>query len=120
MDVEDKSSHVFLLLNVHPGHGFIKEKQFRFESQSTTELHPFTKSVWQRTNNGLANVLHLQEIDDLLHYDPMLDFLFLRTPEVESSGNHAVVHVHVPGRHEIVQHTHPGVEGNVLKGTGNT
>src|SRR5512140_3589778 len=60
VDVEDETGHVFLLLEVHPGHRLVEEEEFRFERQRPAELHPLAKPVGQRAHRLLPDIFDLE------------------------------------------------------------
>src|SRR5659263_482011 len=74
-DVDDEAGHVFLLLEVHPGHRFVEEQELRLERQRPAQLDPLAKAVGQRPNRLFPDVFNLEEVDDVLDRFPVLDLL---------------------------------------------
>src|SRR3972149_4164292 len=70
VDVEDEAGHVFLLLQVHPGHRLVEEQELRLERQRTAELDPLAKAVGQRPHRFFTDVLDLAEVDYFPHRPP--------------------------------------------------
>ena len=64
--VEDEAAHVLLLLQVHAGHGLVEQKQRRLHRQGAAEFDALLQTVGQLADRRAADVLDLQEVDDLL------------------------------------------------------
>src|SRR5512134_2715321 len=57
--VEDEAGHVLLLFEVHAGHGFVEEQQFRLHGEGAAEFHPLLQPVGQLADRHLSDVLDL-------------------------------------------------------------
>ena len=66
VDVEDEAGHVLLLLGVHAGHRLVEEEELRLERERARELDALLEAVGERADDLLADVLDLEEVDDLL------------------------------------------------------
>ena len=64
--VEDVARHVFLLFLVHAAHRLVEQQQLGLERQRAAQFDPLAQAVGQRRRRLLAQVLQLQELDDLL------------------------------------------------------
>jgi len=67
----------------------------------------------------LAQVLELQEVDDLLAGLAMSDVFLLRHAPVDDAGEDAGLHAHVAAEHQVVEDGQAAEQGDVLKGAGN-
>ena len=76
--VEDEAAHVLLLLEVHAGHRLVEQQQLRLHRQRPAELDALLQAVGQLADRHLADVLDLEEVDDLLDELAMLDLLVHR------------------------------------------
>src|SRR5512140_1247222 len=118
VDVEDEAGHVFLLLEVHPGHRLVEEQELRIERQRPAELDPLAKAVGQRPDRLLPDVLELEEINDVLVRLPVLDLLGPRRPEEDAARQDPALHELVASQHQVVEDGHVVEEGDVLEGAG--
>src|SRR5262247_1772375 len=82
-NVEDKPAHVSFLFHVHPGHGFIQQKQHRFRRQRPAQLDAFLQPVGQPPHGRFADSFNFQEINDGLDIRPMPLFVSARSAPVE-------------------------------------
>src|SRR5713226_3487307 len=79
--VEHEAAHVFLLLDVHPGHGLVEKEELGLGGEGAGQLHPLLEPVGQPARRRLANGLDLQEVDDALDGGPVRELLTTgRTP----------------------------------------
>ena len=76
-----KRRHVLLLLEVHAGHRLVQQQQLRLHGQRAAELDALLQAVGQLADRHLADVLDLQEVDDLLDALAMLDLLASAGPK---------------------------------------
>src|SRR6266850_6208511 len=66
VDVEDKAAHVLLFLEVHSGHGLVEQQDRRLGGKRSAQLDALLQAVGQPPDRRLADVLDLEEVDDLL------------------------------------------------------
>ena len=113
--VEDVARHVLLLVLVHAAHGLVEQQDLGLQRQRAAELDALAQAVGQRRGRLLAQVLQLQELDDLLARRAVPDLLALRQAPVEHAAEHARAHAHVPAEHEVVEHGQAAEQGDVLE-----
>src|SRR5512143_3663728 len=118
VDVDDEAGHVFLLLEVHPGHRFLAPQELRLECQRPAELDPLSKPVGQRPHRLLPDVFDLEEVDDVLDRLPVLDLLGPGGPEEDAARQDPALHELVAAQHQVVEDGHVVEEGDVLEGPG--
>ena len=76
LDVEDEAGHVLGLLLVHAGHRLVEEQDAWPHGQRAGQVDPLLQPVGQAPHRAVAQVLDLQEVDDLvLHLLPERDLL---------------------------------------------
>ncbi len=68
LTVEDEAAHVLLLLEVHAGHRLVEQQQLRLHGERAAELDALLQAVGQLADRRLADVLDLEEVDDLLDH----------------------------------------------------
>ena len=61
MNIQDKARHVLLFLEVHAGHWFIEQQEFRLKGQSTPQLYALAKTKGEGSNSRFADVFNLKE-----------------------------------------------------------
>ena len=83
VDVEDEAAHVLLLLDVHAGHRLVEQQQRRLGGERARELDALLQAVGQPPDRRLADVLDLEEVDDLLDLPAVRELLAPRRPEPE-------------------------------------
>ena len=79
------------------------------------ELHALLQAVGQAADRRLADVLDLQEVDDLLDLRPVLELLALGAPEVDRLLEERRLHPQVAAGHDVVQHRHALEQRDVLE-----
>ena len=114
--VEDVARHVLLLVLVHAAHGLVEQQHLGLERQRAPQLHALAQAVGERRGRLLAQVLQLQELDDLLAGLAVADLLALREAPVEHAAQHARAHQHVAAEHEVVEHGEAAEQRDVLEG----
>src|SRR2546427_1388371 len=114
--VEHEAAHVFLLLDVHPGHGLVEEEKLRLGGEGPSQLHALLEPIGQPARRRLANGLDLQEVDDALDGGPVLELLTPGRAPVEGIQEEVPPHLEQATGHDIVQHRHALEEGDVLEG----
>src|SRR4051812_46965505 len=114
--VEDEAGHVLLLLVVHPGHRLVEEEQGGFERERAGELDALLQPVWEGVHDLLADVLDLEEVDDLLDHLALGDLLALAGAVVDAAGEEAGPLPEVTADEEVVEHRHALEERDVLEG----
>src|SRR6266540_7389728 len=65
VDVEHEARHVFLLLVVAAAHGLVQEQDLRVERERAPELDALLEPVGERAGGPPAQVLDLEEVDDV-------------------------------------------------------
>ena len=117
--MEDEAHHVFGLLGVHARGGLVEEEQHGVERQRPGQLHALLQAVGQRADDLVANILKLQEIDDLALDRGAVGLLLARRPAVvETARQHAGAQMHVAADLHVVEHAHAAEERDVLEGAG--
>ena len=74
-NVEHEPGDVLGLLLVHARHHFVEQQQLRFAGERPGQLDALLLAVGQRADDGIADVLDLEEFDDLLDPPPRVDLL---------------------------------------------
>ena len=64
--IENEPSHVFGLLEVHPGNWLVEQQQLWGKAQRTAQLDSFLDPIGQQRNGVTSKLLDLEKIDDLL------------------------------------------------------
>src|SRR5208337_1918176 len=82
------------------------------------ELDPLLQAIGQGADRRLADVLDLEEVDDLLARLTMLDLLVERRPEAERLPDEPALHLEVASGHDVVERRHAPEQGDVLEGAG--
>ena len=113
--VEHVARHVFFLVLVHAAHGLVEQQDLGLQRQRAAELHALAQAVGQRRRRLLAQVLQLQELDDLLARRAVADLLALRQAPVQHAAQHARAHAHVAAEHEVVEHGQAAEQRDVLE-----
>ena len=117
VDVEDEAAHVLLFLEVHAGHRLVEQQQLRLGGERAAELDALLQAVGQPPDRRLADVLDLEEVDDLLDRAPVLELLALRRRRSSSACCRIVAaHLQVAPGHDVVEHRHALEERDVLEG----
>ena len=116
--LEDEAGHVLLLLDVHAGHRLVEEQEVGLGGQRPGELDPLLQAVGQLAHRCPADVLDLQEVDDLLDLPPVLDLLGESGPVADELPEEAAAHLEGAAGHDVVECRHALEEGDVLEGAG--
>jgi hypothetical protein len=74
------------------------------------------QAVGQAPDRHLANVLDLEEIDDLLHAMTVLQFLAQRRSAPDRLGENVALLQRDAARHDVVERCHALEQGDVLEG----
>src|SRR5438045_9725004 len=82
------------------------------------EIDALLQSIRERVHDLLADVLDLQEVDDLLDHLPLGDLLALAEAVIEAAGEEPGALPEVAADEEVVEHRHDLEEGDVLEGAG--
>ena len=114
--VEDEARHVLLLLEVHAGHRLVEQQQLRLHRERAAELDALLQAVGQPADRDLADVLDLEEVDDLLDLAAVLDLLGERRAEAEDLPEEAAVHLQGAAGHDVVERRHAAEQRDVLEG----
>ena len=115
VDVQDVARHVLLLVLVHAAHRLVEQQHLGLQRQRAPQLHALPEAVGERGGRLLAQVLQLQELDDLLAGGAMADLLALRQAPIEHAAEHARAHAHVAAEHQVVEHGEAAEQGDVLE-----
>src|SRR5581483_7816223 len=73
--VQDVAGHVLLLLVVAAAHRLVEEEDLGIQRQRPPQLHALLQAVGQRAGGPPAQVLDLEEVDDVLDAPPVGDLL---------------------------------------------
>ena len=60
--VEHETRHVLFFFEVHPGHGFVKQKQLWLHRQRATEAYPLLQAIRQPADRNTTDFLDFQEV----------------------------------------------------------
>src|SRR5216684_2645279 len=101
--VEHEAAHVFLLLDVHPGHGLVEKEELGLGGEGAGQLHPLLEPVGQPARRRLANGLDLQEVDDALDGGPVRELLTTGRTPVNGVQQEVSPHLEEPPRHYFFQ-----------------
>src|SRR5207248_5601680 len=93
-------------------------EQLGLERQRPGELDALLQSIRERVHDLLADVLDLEEVDDLLDHLPLGDLLALAEAVIEAAGEEPGALPEVAADEEVVEHRHALEEGDVLEGAG--
>ena len=104
VDVEDEPAHVLFLLDVHAGHRLVEQQQRRLGGQRARELDALLQAVRQSADGRLADVLDLEEVDDLLDFRAVRELLAARAADPDRLLDEARVHLQVAPGHDVVEH----------------
>ena len=115
--VQDEAAHVLLFLDIHTGHGFIKQQNFGLRRQGPPEFDAFLQAVGQAFYRRFADVLNLQELDDLFDRLAVGSLFALRARQLESDLEEVGMLALAATGHDVVQHRHTFEQRDVLKGT---
>src|SRR5262245_57847743 len=118
IDVEDETTHVLLLLEIHPGHRLVEQQQVGLHGEGAAELDPLLQTVGELADLNLADMLNLQKIDDLLDAAALLDLFRKRRSDPQELPEEAAAHLQRPARHDVVERRHSLEQRHVLKGAG--
>src|SRR5713226_1819439 len=97
-DVEDEARHVLLLLEVHAGHRLVEQQEVGLHRESAAELDPLLQPVRQLADLDLADVLDLEEVDDLLDPVAVLDLFAERRADADELPEKPAPHLQRPSR----------------------
>ena len=111
-----KRAHVLLLLDVHAGHRLVEQQDRRFGGERAAELDALLQPVGQARHRRLADVLDLEELDDLLDRCAVLGLLAPGTGQLQRDFQKAGVHAQVAAGHDVVEHRHALEQRDVLEG----
>ena len=79
------------------------------------ELDALLQTVGQLADRHLADVLDLEEVDDVLDDAPMLDLLAQRRAVAQELPEEAAPHLQAAARHDVVEGRHALEQGDVLE-----
>ncbi len=101
-DIEHEAGDVLGLLLVHARHHFVEQQQFRFAGERPRQLDALLLAVGQRADDGVADVLDLEEFDDVLDPLPGLDFLAAGAAEEDHGIEHVGAQMGVPAGQDVL------------------
>ena len=64
--LEDEAAHVLLFLEVHARHRLVEQQELGLHGERPAEFDPLLQAVGQGADRRLADMLDLEEVDDLL------------------------------------------------------
>ena len=115
-DIEHEARDVLGLLLVHARHHFVQQQQFRLAGERTRQLDALLLAVGQRADDGVADVLDLEEFDDVLDPLPRLDLLAAGAAEEHHGIQHAGAQMGVAAGQDVLDHGAVLEQRQVLKG----
>ncbi len=86
--------------------------------ERAAELDALLQAVGQLADRDLADVLDLEEVDDLLDELAVLDLLVHRRPVAQHVPEEAAVHLQGTSGHDVVEGRHAAEQRDVLEGPG--
>ncbi len=116
VDVEDVARHVLLFLEVHAGHRLVEQQQVRLHRQRAAKLDALLQAVSQPPDRHAADLLDLEEVDDLLDAVAVLDLLFHRRAMPQQLPEEPAVHLQRAAGHDVVERGHAAKQRHVLEG----
>jgi hypothetical protein len=96
----------------------VEQEKRRLHGQRPAELDPLLQPVGQLADRRAADVLDLEEVDDLLDLLAMLDLFLQRRPVPEHLPAEVAMHVDRAAGHDVLQRRHALEQGDVLEGAG--
>ena len=114
--IEDEARHVLFLFDVHSRHRLVEKQQDRLGGERPSELDPFLQAVGKTPDPYLADVLDLEEVDDLLDLAAVFQLLASRRPPEERLQQEVRLHFQIAPGHDVVEHRHSLEERDVLEG----
>ena len=111
-----KRRHVLLLLEIHAGHRLVEQQEIGLHRERAAELDPLLQPVGQLADLDLADVLDLEEVDDLLDAVAMLHLLGERRPDAHELPEQPAPHLQRAPRHDVVERGHALEQRDVLEG----
>ena len=119
VDVEDEAAHVLLLLDVHAGHRLVEQQQLGLRGERAAELDALLQAVGQLADRRLADVLDLEEVDDLLDRLAMRGSpRAARGPSRSACARRPRRILQVAAGHDVVERRHALEQRDVLEGAG--
>ena len=115
-DVEHEAGDVLGLLLVHARHHFVEQQQLRLAGQRPRQFDALLLAVGQRADDGVADVLDLEEFDDVLDPLPGLDLLAPGAAEEDHGIEHVGAQMGVPAGQDVLDHGAVLEQRQVLKG----
>src|SRR2546425_12801775 len=115
VDVEDEAAHVLLFLEVHAGHGLVEQQDRRLGGERAAQLDAVLQAGGQPPDRRLADMLDLEEVDDLLDRLAVSELLALRRPHPQRLLQEVAAHLQVAPGHDVVEHRHTLEERDVLE-----
>src|SRR6185312_8412103 len=116
--LEDEPTHVFLLLEIHAGHRFVEQQEFRLHRQRAAQLDPLLEAVRQTADRYAADRLDFEEVDNVLDHAAMGDLLVERRAVAQQLPEQAALHLEGAARHQIVERRHAPEQRDVLERAG--
>ena len=115
-DIEHEAGDVLGLLLVHARDHFVEQQQLRLAGQCPRQLDALLLAVGQRADDGVADVLDLEEFNDVL--DPLagLDLLAPGAAEEDHGIEHVGTQMGVPAGQDVLDHGAVLEQRQVLKG----
>ena len=115
-DIEHEARDVLGLLLVHARDHFVEQQQFRLAGQRPRQFDALLLAVGQRADDGVADVLDLEEFDDVLDPLPRLDLLAAGAAEENHGIEHVGAQMGVPAGQDVLDHGAVLEQREVLKG----
>ena len=116
--LEDEARHVLFFFLVHAAHRLVEQQELRVERQRAAELDPLAQTIGEAAGRLLAQILQLEELDQLLDPGAVRHLLALRHAPIDDRRQHSGAHPHVAAEHDVVEHGHAAEQSDVLKGAG--
>ena len=115
-DIEHEAGDVLGLFLVHARDHFVEQQQFRLAGQRPRQFDALLLAVGQRADDGVADVLDLEEFDDVLDPLPGLDLLAAGAAEEHHGIEHVGAQMGVPAGQDVLDHGAVLEQREVLEG----
>src|SRR5262249_12514380 len=118
-DIQYKARNIFGFLLVHAGNHLVEQQQFRLAGECSGELDAFLLAVGQRADDGVADMLDLKKLDDVLDASPRLDLFAPGAPDEQHGVQHTRAQMGMAAGQDVLDHSAVLEQREVLEGAAN-
>ena len=116
VEVDDVAGHVLLLFQIHARHRLVEQNEPRLERHGAGQLDPLAQPVREGPGSRFADVLDIEEIDDLFHLAAVLQLFAAGAGEpVDRTGEKVALQEVVAPDHDVVEHAHVSEQREALE-----